>query len=84
MQMESAKDSEWTSSAYDEENNNCYTFVLNFLQKLGYGTLSETATSRNRFCEQYIIPRTTAAGKYISLFRKIRDHGFYLHTAHSI
>lgn len=35
--------------------------------------------SRTLFCEKYIIPRTTAAGKYISLYRKIRDHGHYIH-----
>lgn len=26
------------------------------------------------------MPRTTAAGKYISLYRKIRDQGMYLHA----
>lgn len=35
---------------------------------------------RTLFCEKYIVPRTTAAGKYISLYRKIRDQGYYVHS----
>lgn len=34
--------------------------------------------NRMLFCEKYIVPRTTTAGKYISLYRKIRDQGFYI------
>lgn len=33
------------------------------------------------FCERYICPRTVVAGKYISLYRKIRDHGHYIHLS---
>lgn len=35
-------------------------------------------SDRTLFCEKYIVPRTTSAGKYISLYRKIRDQGFYI------
>lgn len=79
-EMEETKENTWSSNAYHEETYNCYTFVLEFLRRLEYGSLSETAKNRNKFCEQYIVPRTTAAGKYISLFRKIRDNGFYTHS----
>uniref|UniRef100_A0A336MG95 CSON000030 protein n=1 Tax=Culicoides sonorensis TaxID=179676 RepID=A0A336MG95_CULSO len=34
---------------------------------------------KTQFCEKFIVPRTTAAGKYISLYRKIRDGGYYIH-----
>lgn len=74
----------WTSTAYHEDSFNCYTFVLDFLQHLKYGTLSAAAQNRTTFCERYIVPRTTAAGKYISLYRKIRDHGFYIHASNAI
>lgn len=70
---------QWTAERYREDAFNCYSFVLEFLSRLGYGTLSTLAKNRNQFCERYIIPRTTAAGKYISLYRKIRDHGYYIH-----
>lgn len=70
----------WTADHYQEDDYNCYAFVLDFLARLGYGTLSSMAQHRNKFCEHYIIPRTTAAGKYISLYRKIRDQGYYIHS----
>lgn len=78
--MNTSDNCQWTADHYQEDEYNCYTFVLEFLSRLGYGTLSTFAQNRNRFCEHYIIPRTTAAGKYISLYRKIRDHGYYIHS----
>lgn len=84
LEMEKTKDTKWTSTAYHEDSFNCYTFVLDFLQNLNYGTLSAAAQNRTIFCERYIVPRTTAAGKYISLYRKIRDHGFYIHASNAI
>lgn len=39
--------------------------------------------SRTLFCEKFIVPRTIVAGKYISLYRKIRDNGHYIHTSSS-
>ncbi|XP_019893230.1 uncharacterized protein LOC101900797 [Musca domestica] len=69
----------WTVSHYHEDKHNCYTFVLTFLQALTYDKLSEAASSKTTFCEKYIVPRTTTAGKYISLYRKLRDTGIYVH-----
>lgn len=69
----------WSSKAYDEEKHNCYTFVLTFLKTLNYGHLSVAASNRTNFCEKFIVPRTTSAGKYISLYRKLKDNGHYLH-----
>lgn len=78
--MSTSKSGQWSAEHYREDAFNCYSFVLDFVSRLGYGTLSSLAENRNRFCEHYIIPRTTAAGKYISLYRKIRDHGYYIHS----
>lgn len=69
----------WTVGHYHEDKHNCYTFVLTFLQALTYDKLSEAAASKTTFCEKYIVPRTTTAGKYISLYRKLRDAGIYVH-----
>ncbi|XP_077285256.1 MKRN2 opposite strand protein [Arctopsyche grandis] len=69
----------WTSDSYKEESFNCYTFVLAFLRELNCGAMSEAATSRTTFCEKFIVPRTTAAGKYISLYRRLRDNGHFVH-----
>lgn len=37
------------------------------------------ASSKRKFCERYIVPRTTTAGKYISLYRKLRLTDIYVH-----
>ncbi|KAJ8971457.1 hypothetical protein NQ314_000714, partial [Rhamnusium bicolor] len=69
----------WSSKSYSEHKHNCYSFVLTFLVTLNYGTLSNAARSRTTFCEKFIVPRTTSAGKYISLYRKLKEFGFYVH-----
>lgn len=69
----------WSAKTYSEDNHNCYSFVLTFLVTLGYGNLSEAARNRTLFCEKFIVPRTTAAGKYISLYRKLKEYKFYIH-----
>ncbi|KAF5297769.1 hypothetical protein FQR65_LT09943 [Abscondita terminalis] len=71
----------WLSKNYNEERNNCYSFVLTFLQTLNYGNLSAAASSKTFFCETYIVPRTTSAGKYISLYRKLKDGRFCVHKS---
>jgi len=69
----------WTAESYDKDTHNCYSFVLTFLQTVGFGDLSRVASNRTLFCERFICPRTVVAGKYISLYRKIRDQGRYIH-----
>ncbi|CAG9823467.1 unnamed protein product [Phaedon cochleariae] len=68
----------WSPEDYRENSHNCYSFVLKFLVDLGYGSLSRAAKSRTHFCEEFIIPRTTSAGKYISLYRKLKKNGIYV------
>lgn len=53
--------------------------MLAFLQALGHAQLSDAARTKTSFCEKYIVPRTTTAGKYISLYRKLRLAGIYVH-----
>ncbi|KAK6619042.1 hypothetical protein RUM44_003424 [Polyplax serrata] len=73
------KEGHWTPQMYNENSHNCYTFVLAFLQKLEHDLLSNAANSSIYFCEKFILPRTTAAGKYISLYRKLRAVDCYIH-----
>lgn len=44
--IKTCKRSQWLSSAYHEDSNNCYSFVLSFLQSLDFGILSKTAYNR--------------------------------------
>ncbi|KAF5275696.1 hypothetical protein FQA39_LY06808 [Lamprigera yunnana] len=71
----------WLAKNYNEERNNCYSFVLTFLKNLSYGNLSVAASNKTKFCENFIVPRTTSAGKYISLYRKLMDGRFCLHKS---
>ncbi|CAH1098436.1 unnamed protein product [Psylliodes chrysocephalus] len=68
----------WSSDIYREDTHNCFSFVLTFLVTLGYGNLSLAAKSKTNFCEKFIIPRTSSAGKYISLYRRLKN-GIYVH-----
>lgn len=77
--MQVCKQKCWSARNYSEDRHNCYSFVLTFLQSLDYGNLSKAASNRTVFCEKFIVPRTTSAGKYISLYRKLKDNGYYVH-----
>ncbi|KAH8377835.1 hypothetical protein KR093_007314, partial [Drosophila rubida] len=71
--------SRWSIDCYEETSHNCYAFVLAFLQALGHAQLSDAARTKTSFCEKYIVPRTTTAGKYISLYRRLRHAGIHVH-----
>ncbi|XP_076350046.1 MKRN2 opposite strand protein-like [Tachypleus tridentatus] len=65
----------WDCSRYDEENHNCYTFVLTFLRTLQVKELKPSLQNKMRFCMDFIIPRTRGAAKYIALFRILQKDG---------
>ena len=46
-------------------------FVLNFLKSLKQDPFSSEASNKLEFCRKFILPKTTLAGKYICLYRKI-------------
>lgn len=68
----------WAPSKYNEETFNCYTFVLAFLRCLKYPPLAEAAKTRMVFCEEYVSPRVEVAWKYIKLYRRLIDSGYYV------
>lgn len=68
----------WEPNRYHEDHHNCFTFVLSFLRALECGELSEKAEDPKLFCKQYVIPRTSAAGKYISLYRQLKRQSFFI------
>ncbi|GBP38062.1 MKRN2 opposite strand protein [Eumeta japonica] len=68
----------WKSECYNEASHNCFTFVLAFLRALDCGELSEKAKDPKLFCKQYVVPRTSAAGKYISLYRQLKRQNYFV------
>jgi len=65
---------DWTRETYSEEDNNCFTFVLDFLTQLNQHPFTEWASSKVSFCQKLILPKTVLAGKYIMLFRKLQQN----------
>ncbi|KAI8427608.1 hypothetical protein MSG28_002097 [Choristoneura fumiferana] len=70
----------WEADRYNEERHNCFTFVLAFLRTLDCGELSEKARDPKLFCKQYVVPRTSAAGKYISLYRQLKRQDYFIQS----
>ncbi|KAI2799078.1 hypothetical protein RDWZM_004409 [Blomia tropicalis] len=62
----------WHSTKYDEQKNNCFDFVLQFLRSLNIELLEPWIESKTKFCEHFIVPRTKLLARYISLFRKLQ------------
>lgn len=60
----------WTSSSYDENSWNCYTFVLKFLESLTGRPINKEA-----FTQRYILPKLERAKLYIDWYRKVTENG---------
>ena len=65
----------WSKEDYNEDEHNCFAFVLNFLKSLKQNPFSSEANNKLDFCRKFILPKTTLAGKYICLYRKIKKCG---------
>lgn len=64
----------WITENYNEDDHNCFAFILAFLRTLKQNPFSSWASSRVDFCQRFVLPKTVMAGKYIMLYRKLRDH----------
>uniref|UniRef100_A0A8D8B9C6 MKRN2 opposite strand protein n=1 Tax=Culex pipiens TaxID=7175 RepID=A0A8D8B9C6_CULPI len=71
------EDRGWRHRKYDEDRLNCFSFVLEFLRFLRYGDYWKYADSRERFSTEFIVPKTRTVAKYITIFRRIREHGYW-------
>ena len=63
----------WPEDGYDEHSFNCFTFVLAFVSALNQNPFSAKARDKVEFCRSYILPRSRLAGKYIGLYKKLRQ-----------
>ena len=60
----------WTSSSYNEDSWNCFTFVLKFLELTGNHYVSKEV-----FTQRYILPKLERAKLYIDWYRKVIANG---------
>ncbi|KAK7084283.1 protein of unknown function (DUF4796) [Halocaridina rubra] len=66
-----AKDPVWCEDRYNETAFNCYSFVVDFLKRLGPPGLEVKNLSKTSLCSQLLLPHTVPAAKYISLYRSL-------------
>ncbi|CAG0880350.1 unnamed protein product [Darwinula stevensoni] len=69
----------WTKDKYMEKSHNCYAFTLSFLGSLKLERLNGATSNPTEFCQRFIVPQTTAAGKYITLYRRLSETGVVVH-----
>lgn len=69
----------WSAARYEHESNNCYDYVLDVLNKLF--PKHERFSNKKTFCRVYVIPATTRAAQYITLFREVLEKGFAVKSA---
>lgn len=69
---------------YNEEEHNCFEFVMAFVKRFdSFKPLAHRVQTRVDFTELYIAPTTIQAYKYIYLYRKIVENGFYIYNQSS-
>uniref|UniRef100_A0A8C5QW02 MKRN2 opposite strand n=1 Tax=Leptobrachium leishanense TaxID=445787 RepID=A0A8C5QW02_9ANUR len=67
----------WLPPRYNEEDHNCYTFALQFIN--GIQTLQEKPSfSKTEFTERFVLPRTKRVSKYMTVLREVTYNGFYI------
>ncbi|XP_042211045.1 MKRN2 opposite strand protein-like [Homarus americanus] len=66
-----ARESTWSMERYSASSFNCYSFVLEFLQALGPPGLNVKNLTKTSLCAQLLVPHTSAAARYISLYRRL-------------
>ncbi|XP_005387167.1 PREDICTED: MKRN2 opposite strand protein [Chinchilla lanigera] len=67
----------WLPHRYEEDHHNCYSYSLMFINCI-LATEGKEQLDKTEFTEKYVVPRTRLASKYITLYRAIEEHGFYM------
>ncbi|XP_036906789.1 MKRN2 opposite strand protein isoform X1 [Sturnira hondurensis] len=67
----------WMPHRYQEDRHNCYSYTLTFINCI-LATEGKEQLDKNEFIEKFVVPRTRKASKYITLYRAIEEHGFYV------
>lgn len=75
-----SKDPKWRSVNYNAVSMNCFNFVLDFLNNLGYTDLR--FVSKEDLCERLILLKMQNAIRYVSLYRTLKDQEYVLSDYH--
>ncbi|XP_054243662.1 MKRN2 opposite strand protein [Indicator indicator] len=67
----------WLPHRYEEDEHNCYTFALAFLNSV-LAAEGKQQLSKREFTERFVIPQTKRASKYITLQQELTAKDFYI------
>ncbi|KAF2356549.1 Protein of unknown function DUF4796 [Trinorchestia longiramus] len=66
---------DWSKESYDENERNCYSFVIEFLKTLQPPALKNFHLTKLSFCSSFVVPRASAAARYIAIYRAVKKDG---------
>ncbi|KAM9859179.1 MKRN2 opposite strand protein [Aulostomus maculatus] len=66
-----------TWHSFDKDSHNCFSFCLQFINSV-LGVEGRRPLSRETFTHSFILPRMTRVSKYITLYRHIERHHYFL------
>lgn len=75
------KDFKWKSVYYNAISMNCFDFVLEFFNNLGYADLR--FASKEDLCKRLIMSKMHNAIQYVSLYRGLKDQEYLLSDHHT-
>ncbi|NWT11849.1 MKROS protein, partial [Vireo altiloquus] len=67
----------WLPHRYEEQQHNCYTFALAFINRVRQGQGQEPL-SKAQFTESFLLPRTREASRYLTLHQELAHRDVYV------
>ncbi|XP_068107896.1 MKRN2 opposite strand protein [Hyperolius riggenbachi] len=75
-------DDRWLLQRYNEQNHNCYTFALTFINTL-LQLEGKRTFSKEEFTGRFVLPKTRQASKYITLCHQVSRNNYYITDHHT-
>ncbi|NWX19818.1 MKROS protein, partial [Aegotheles bennettii] len=67
----------WLPHRYDEQEHNCYTYALAFINSVRT-MQGRQQVSKSEFTERFVIPQTRRASRYIAVHQELTTKEFYI------
>ncbi|NXG97991.1 MKROS protein, partial [Loxia leucoptera] len=67
----------WLPHRYEEQQHNCYTFALAFINRVRQGR-GGAALSKAEFTERFLLARSREAARYLRLQQQLADRDVYI------
>ncbi|NWW79226.1 MKROS protein, partial [Climacteris rufus] len=67
----------WLPHRYEEQQHNCYTFALAFVNRVRQRR-GRQPLSKEQFTHSFLLPHTRAASSYLGLLQQLAHRDFYI------